>query len=399
MGLNEVCDLFSGTPQNGIYKSSTEYGSGTKIIRIDGFYDGRILDDYDYKRVRLNLDEIKKYKISIGDILVNRVNSMSHLGKCGLVRHLNEDTVFESNIMRIQVNEQYATPEYVSIYLSSKKGLSELTKNAKQAVNQASINQTDVSNALIPLPPVEEQNQIIQEIESRLSVCDKAEETITQSLQQAETLRQSILKKAFEGKLVKQKAEVPKRKNIYFYQVQLLAYLIHYSNLKGIHHGEMTAAKYAYLLHKIYGINTYYNFKRWHLGPYAPEMKAAIKKKEFFAIENNKLTLVNPDKILKYSNPVKEQVEKAINELTQIIEILPGKNRAHKTELFATVCKIIEDIQSTDLQAIRSSMLAWEIDLATSHFKNKAEKFGEKETRECLEIIIEISWDKRILKY
>ncbi len=49
---------------------------------------------------------------------------------------------------------------------------------------------------------VSEQQQIVQEIESRLSVCDKMEETITTSLQQAEALRQSILKKAFEGKLV-----------------------------------------------------------------------------------------------------------------------------------------------------------------------------------------------------
>jgi type I restriction enzyme S subunit len=46
------------------------------------------------------------------------------------------------------------------------------------------------------------QNETIQAIESRLSVADKMEESITQSLLQAEALRQSILKKAFEGKLI-----------------------------------------------------------------------------------------------------------------------------------------------------------------------------------------------------
>jgi type I restriction enzyme S subunit len=49
---------------------------------------------------------------------------------------------------------------------------------------------------------IEEQNNIVQEIESRLSVADKMEESITESLQQAEALRQSILKKAFEGRLI-----------------------------------------------------------------------------------------------------------------------------------------------------------------------------------------------------
>lgn len=63
-------------------------------------------------------------------------------------------------------------------------------------------------NKLLPLklhmPKVSEQKKMILEIESRLSVCDKIEESIEQGLQQAEALRQSILKKAFEGKLVPQ---------------------------------------------------------------------------------------------------------------------------------------------------------------------------------------------------
>ncbi len=68
--------------------------------------------------------------------------------------------------------------------------------------NQKALNKERVKNIPIPLIPVEEQQQIVQEIESRLSVCDKIEETITNSLKQSEALRQSILKKAFEGKLV-----------------------------------------------------------------------------------------------------------------------------------------------------------------------------------------------------
>ncbi len=61
-------------------------------------------------------------------------------------------------------------------------------------------------NKLLPIevqvPPINDQQIIFSELESKLTVCDKIEETISQSLQQAETLRQSILKKAFEGKLV-----------------------------------------------------------------------------------------------------------------------------------------------------------------------------------------------------
>jgi type I restriction enzyme S subunit len=64
------------------------------------------------------------------------------------------------------------------------------------------LNIRDVRKFNVVICPIEEQQLIVDELESKLTVCDKIEETISNSLQQAETLRQSILKKAFEGKLV-----------------------------------------------------------------------------------------------------------------------------------------------------------------------------------------------------
>ena len=55
-----------------------------------------------------------------------------------------------------------------------------------------------------PIAPLDEQKYIVQEIDSRLSVIDQLEQTITTALQQAEALRQAILKKAFSGQLVSQ---------------------------------------------------------------------------------------------------------------------------------------------------------------------------------------------------
>lgn len=67
---------------------------------------------------------------------------------------------------------------------------------------QPNLNLGIVKKTQLPFPPIVEQNRIVQEIESRLSVADKLEADIEQSLQQAEALRQSILKKAFSGELV-----------------------------------------------------------------------------------------------------------------------------------------------------------------------------------------------------
>jgi len=95
--------------------------------------------------------------------------------------------------------------KYVGYWISSRSGgIHHLNKNQKGAV-KAGLNLDDLKTFPVPLCSPEEQQLIVSELESKLTVCDKIEEIISQSLQQAETLRQSILKKAFEGKLVKAK--------------------------------------------------------------------------------------------------------------------------------------------------------------------------------------------------
>lgn len=188
-------------PQNGLYKSKSFYGEGNPILRIDGFYDGEVVPNYEYKRVRLEAEEIKKYALHIGDIVVNRVNSMSYLGKCALIRNLEEPTIFESNVMRFRLDKQQIDLEYAMYYLSTSFGRHELIKNAKQAVNQASINQTDVGNALIPIPKdLEAQRNIAQKISAHIAVCNNIEQGIDIAFAQADAMRQSILKQAFEEK-------------------------------------------------------------------------------------------------------------------------------------------------------------------------------------------------------
>ena len=73
---------------------------------------------------------------------------------------------------------------------------------------QPNLNLSIIKNTIIPFPSFEKQSKIIKEIEARLSVCDAVEKQIEDSLTQAEALRQSILKKAFEGVIFPKKRTV-----------------------------------------------------------------------------------------------------------------------------------------------------------------------------------------------
>ncbi|MBQ0769929.1 MAG: restriction endonuclease subunit S [Bizionia sp.] len=91
--------------------------------------------------------------------------------------------------------------KYLELFLQSAFGKS-LMMSAVKAVAQPSLSMGTIRQAPIAFPSLEEQHQIVQEIESRLSVCDKVEKDIADSLEKAKALRQSILKKAFEGTLL-----------------------------------------------------------------------------------------------------------------------------------------------------------------------------------------------------
>lgn len=203
-------ELILNGPQNGLYKSSKFYGEGVKIIRIDSFYDGKILSWDKLKKVDISTIEKNRWQLHENDILINRVNSIEYLGKCAHVKMLCEDVVFESNIMRFSIDTTKISPEYLTLFLCSAAGIKELRKNAKLAVNQASINQTDVKNCKLTLPTLTEQAEIVRRVEQLFAYAATIEKQVNSALTRVNSLTQSILAKAFRGELTAQwRAENP----------------------------------------------------------------------------------------------------------------------------------------------------------------------------------------------
>ena len=176
-------------------------GEGTAYLKMDKIdMIGNVeLEDLVY--VETNEDEIEKYALKTGDILLNTRNSYELVGKTGIVRNINETVVFNNNIMRIRVNESY-DPYFICYQLISPFVRKQMDKFKKATTSVCALYQRNLFPLKLKVIDIKEQHQIVQEIESRLSVCDKVEESIIKSIEKAEALRQSILKKAFEGRLL-----------------------------------------------------------------------------------------------------------------------------------------------------------------------------------------------------
>lgn len=186
-------ELIATGPTNGLYKHKSAYGTGTPILRIDAFYDGRITDVASLKRLIVAPDEQRRFALAAGDIIVNRVNSPEYLGKSALVPELLEPTVFESNMMRFSIDYQIALPEFVIALLQDPSSRRHFIANAKHAINQSSINQQDVKSLQVFAPPLHLQREFAQRVAAVLAI----EQQQKAALAKAEATFNSLLARAF----------------------------------------------------------------------------------------------------------------------------------------------------------------------------------------------------------
>jgi type I restriction enzyme S subunit len=140
-------------------------------------------------------EHLNRYTLQGGDFVIGKIGT---IGKPVRVI-LPQNYSLSANIVLIQPRK--VNPTYLYYFFQSNQ-IEKAFKAGTNATTQAAFGIQKVRELQIDLPNEKEQQLIIDELESKLTVCDKIQEIISQSLLQAETLRQSILKKAFEGKLI-----------------------------------------------------------------------------------------------------------------------------------------------------------------------------------------------------
>ncbi len=175
---------------------------GTGVLRIPNIGNGYIIDD-DLKFAVFSDEEKEKYSLKEGDLLTIRSNgSVDLVGKCALISSKEEKYLFAGYLIRLRPFPAKVNSKFLSLTLESHKLRIQIEDKAKSTSGVNNINSVEIQNLEIPLPPLAEQQRIVKEIESRLSQATASETYIENALQQAEALRQSILKKAFSGELV-----------------------------------------------------------------------------------------------------------------------------------------------------------------------------------------------------
>lgn len=163
---------------------------------------------FDFSRDLTRTNEVddgilERYLLQEGDCLITQTGTRGKrdYGFVSLITN-QHNFLLNQRVAALRFNKEVALPQFFQYYLSSPDYRDKFFNYETGNVGQGNVGIKALSEPLVVLPSIEEQRMIIQKIEARLSMCDNIEQTVSATLSQAEAMRQSILKEAFEGRLV-----------------------------------------------------------------------------------------------------------------------------------------------------------------------------------------------------
>jgi len=193
-------DLILEKPRNGYSPKGVDYETPFRNLTLTATTGGVFREGF-FKYIDLDIDTESYLWVKHNDILIQRANTLEYVGTAVVYPGEDNRYVYPDLMMKCHLKEGI-NPYFIVHQLQSYKTRLYYQKNATgTSGSMPKINQKTVSNTPLIITDINTQEKIVSEIESRLSVCDKIEETVTTALQEAEAMRQSILKQAFAGEL------------------------------------------------------------------------------------------------------------------------------------------------------------------------------------------------------
>jgi type I restriction enzyme S subunit len=171
-------------------------------LRVANVFEDRI-DIADVMEMNFTPAEYETYRLHHGDILLNEGQSMELVGRPAIYRDEVPGACFTNTLVRFQSSRDLHNDYAIAVFLTYLKN-GRFQKIATITVNIAHLGAGRFAGMEFPLPPLEEQLEIVLEVNRRLSLLKAIESLINANLKRSARLRQSILKRAFEGKLVPQ---------------------------------------------------------------------------------------------------------------------------------------------------------------------------------------------------
>ncbi len=195
-------DLLEAPLANG--RSVRTKVGGFPVLRLTCLREGSI-DLRERKEGEWEANEAQPFLVKRGDFLVSRGNGSLHLvGRGGLVALDPEPVAYPDTLIRVRVSVSVLLPTLLAVWWNSPTVRRQLESAARTTAGIYKVNQSMIAKVRLPIPASGEQQRIVNEVERQMSVVDACERAVDAGLARAAALRRSVLKAAFEGRLVPQ---------------------------------------------------------------------------------------------------------------------------------------------------------------------------------------------------
>jgi type I restriction enzyme S subunit len=198
--LQNIAKISGGLTKN---PQRAKYLLKMPYLRVANVYAGKLLLD-EIKYIGVKEEEVDKLLLNKGDLLIVEGNgSADQIGRVALWGNQISPCIHQNHIIKIRL-EEIADSRYVLYWLLSPDGRAYIKSVASSTSGLYTLSISKVLRLPIPLASQAERHRILEEIEKRLSVLEHVEKYLPIASLLAERLRQSILKRAFEGRIIPQ---------------------------------------------------------------------------------------------------------------------------------------------------------------------------------------------------
>ena len=185
------------------YAKKPDAEQGTRIFRISAVRPME-LDVNDVRYLSGTPADYQTFLIESGDVLFTRYNgSRDYVGVCARIPACLPPTVYPDKLIRVRVQGSMVLPEFLVILASAGRAREYIESKIRTTAGQSGISGSDLKSLPLDIPKVTDQEQIVAEVERRLSVIEELEAAVQANLTRADRLRQSVLANAFSGKLLR----------------------------------------------------------------------------------------------------------------------------------------------------------------------------------------------------
>lgn len=377
------------------------YGALSKYENKDASMDTWVLELEDIekgsskllKKVRFSDREFKSTKsvFKVSDVIYGKLRP--YLDKVIIAK---EDGVCTTEMIPIK-SFGGCNPEYLRWYLKHPDFI-EYANSSTHGMRMPRMGTDFAKKALVSIPPIEEQNAIVEKVNALIGICDILEQEVQQSQKHSELLMQSVLREVFEPKKDILKELIPDLDK--YAQVAMATFKM--ENTFGFKHGKVEKQKTGFLLQAIKKQPIPYTFEKQNFGTFSWDLSEDLDKNPYLRKvkagkgESYEVKSTKYNEVLSLLNaPENASYVQAIDELIQVYQMPQIKGQTEEIELLNTVCKSILDTQSTNLEIIYADMEFWTI--KQDGFNSKAEKFSRKRTEKMLEFVLKLGWDKELI--